>query len=77
MKIVLILAVVILGIWLFRAGRRKDDDAKVETARSANVSVPQDMVRCRHCDVHLPKADSVQGRLGTYCSPEHRQHAET
>jgi uncharacterized protein len=37
---------------------------------------PQRMVQCAHCGVHLPESEAVTGRLGLYCSTEHRQAHE-
>ena len=77
MKFALIIAVVLVGIWLFRSGRRQDSPPAKKAREPAGSTSPLDMVRCRHCDVHLPAADSVQGKLGLYCSPEHRQRSES
>lgn len=32
----------------------------------------EDMVRCAHCGVHLPKGESVQAEGQFFCSTEHR-----
>jgi uncharacterized protein len=83
MKIVMVLAVVLIGIWLFRSNRRAekraDLHAKGDQKNQAQTpsGLPMDMVRCQHCDLHLPQADSVAGKRGVYCSPEHRQRAES
>lgn len=76
MKIFLILAVVLIGIWLFRSNRRADNRSRAQERPKNSDSDPQDMARCLLCDVHLPAVDSVQGRRGIYCSLEHRQRAE-
>jgi uncharacterized protein len=74
MKFVLLIGAVLLGAWLWRSGRRpsKGSNAKPEAPSRPQV----DMVRCLHCAVHLPAAEAQQGRLGPYCSTEHRQLAE-
>jgi uncharacterized protein len=33
----------------------------------------QDMVRCEHCGVHLPKQESIQADGRYYCSDAHRR----
>jgi uncharacterized protein len=74
MKFVLLIGAVLLGAWLWRSGRRA---SKGSNAKREAPSRPQaDMVRCLHCAVHLPAAEAQQGRLGPYCSTEHRQLAE-
>jgi len=34
--------------------------------------VAEDMVRCAHCGVHLPKGESVQSDGRFFCGIEHR-----
>ena len=74
MKFVLVLAVVFIGVWLWRSGRQ---DKVTRQKPTAPPPGPQEMVRCQLCNLHLPKADAVVGRNGTYCSVEHRQSAES
>lgn len=33
----------------------------------------EDMVRCVHCGVHLPRSESIMSGGKFYCSEEHRQ----
>jgi uncharacterized protein len=33
----------------------------------------EDMVRCRHCGVHLPRGESVISGDAFFCSEEHRK----
>lgn len=73
MKFFLVLAVVFIGVWLWRSGRQD----KVTREKPPTPPEPQDMVSCRLCGVHFPKADAVAGRDGLYCSVEHRQRAES
>lgn len=73
MKFLLVLAVVLLIAWLWRSGRR---DLPGSGDRPAPPPGPQEMVRCDHCGVHLPRNEAAAGRIGLYCSPEHRQLAE-
>jgi uncharacterized protein len=75
MKIALVLAVVLIGVWLFRANRRSDRQRTRPTDKPQAMAL--DMVRCRQCDMHLPKSDAIAGKQGIYCSPEHRQRAES
>ena len=80
MKIVLVLAVVMIGIWLFRLNRRPDQQRRGgRGTRPADkpATMALDMVRCRQCDVHLPKVDAIAGKHGVYCSLEHRLRAES
>lgn len=74
MKIALVLVVVLIGVWLFRANRRSGQARTPPTEKPQAMAL--DMVRCRQCDTHLPKSDAVAGKQGIYCSLEHRQQAE-
>jgi uncharacterized protein len=78
MKYVLVLALVLVGVWLFRFNRRNDKNLDAR-ARERPAAPPQnalDMVRCRVCDLHLPRPDAIEGKKGVYCSLEHRQQLE-
>jgi uncharacterized protein len=82
MRLVLVLLVVLAGIWLFRSNRRnggsdkKKDDAAGNPSQAASAPALE-MVRCKHCDLHLPLADAVTGRQGVYCSREHQMRVES
>lgn len=56
--------------WLLRSYSRQlpgDADAPVQA---------EDMVRCAHCGVHLPKHEGILADGAYYCSEQHR-HAHT
>ena len=86
MKLALILVAVLVAIWLFKSGRRidpPDDKGRKPTPGhrpgGADGKAPDlalEMVRCQHCDLHLPKAESIAGQRGVYCSEAHRKQAE-
>ena len=60
--------------WLLKSYRTqmpKDGDA------SGPAEVAEDMVRCVHCGVHLPKHESILAGGEIYCSEAHRRaHAD-
>ena len=78
MKALIILLAVLAGVWLWRNGRRKNLAARPgsDGAPPSPPAIPQTMVRCPVCGVHLPHADALAGRQGEYCSVAHRQQAE-
>jgi uncharacterized protein len=74
MKLALLIGVVLLGAWFWRSGRRASKEGSVK--RKAPLAPQSEMIRCLHCAVHLPSAEAQHGRLGPYCTTEHRQLAE-
>jgi uncharacterized protein len=74
MKFLLILALVFIGMWMWRSARQ---DKESSQKPPAPPSGPQEMVSCTLCGLHFPQADGVQGRKGLYCSTEHRKQAES
>jgi uncharacterized protein len=81
MKYLLVLAVVLVGIWAWRRGRDDDRKAKLAAAKRDAIAPQEDMVRCAHCGLHLPRSDALPGGAGDppalYCSAEHRARSET
>jgi uncharacterized protein len=50
--------------------------ARSVAAKRAAETVPdkaEDMVRCAHCGVHLPRSDSVASGGQSFCSKEHQR----
>ncbi len=74
MKFLFLLAGAIFLVWLFRpkkASNKLQDDKQSSTPNST-----VEMVSCAHCGLHIPKADSVSGKQGSYCNAEHQRAAE-
>lgn len=63
-----------LGVWLIfvllRQYRRS-----VDASSTAERELPQDMVRCAACGVHLPKSESIERDGVHYCCEEHSRSA--
>ena len=73
MKLLMLLAVVVAIVWLWRSARGPVK-AKASKPSAAN---PTAVVRCAVCAVHVPEADVITGQRGSYCSEQHRLQAET
>ncbi|MFA6014198.1 MAG: PP0621 family protein [Gallionellaceae bacterium] len=68
-RLILLVVVFIVIYVLIRAFLKKS-----ETTDSTKAS--EDMVRCAHCDMHLPKSESIESDGKYFCSEEHRrEHA--
>lgn len=73
MKYFILLLIIAGVIWWLRTKRNDTDKTQDPSSQSQN---PQTMVRCAHCDLHLPQTDAVEGSLGVYCSTAHRSAKE-
>lgn len=74
MKALLILAVVLIGVWLWR--HRQGSGASDSSNRTVEPK-PLDMVRCRHCGIHIPGNEAIVGKQGSYCGAEHLRLSES
>jgi hypothetical protein len=74
MKQLLILAVVLFGVWLWR-GNRESAQSRMRQ-QSKPGAAPQDMISCTLCSVHVPGVDAVRGNKGLYCGLDHLHRAE-
>jgi uncharacterized protein len=64
-RLIFIVAVVAGVYWLLKSYSKKPPK-KTET------EVSEDMVRCSHCGVHLPKSESILSGGNFFCSEAHR-----
>jgi uncharacterized protein len=68
LKYVVLIVVIVLAWFIIRAHLRKSSRPRQDgPARS------EDMVRCVHCGVHLPRSESVMSEDLFYCSADHRR----
>lgn len=63
-RLLLLIAIVAVVYLLVRAFRK--------SSPPQDTPVVDDMVRCAHCGVHLPKQESIQSNGQFFCSTEHR-----
>lgn len=68
-RLLLLLAIVVVVYLLIRSFRK---NALEKNTPPQNVASAEDMVRCAHCGVHLPKGESVPAAGLFFCSAEHR-----
>lgn len=64
-RLLLLMAIVVGVYWLFRSFR-------MGSIPKSNNPATEDMVRCAHCGVHLPKGESIMAEGLTFCCAEHR-----
>jgi len=63
-RLLLLIAIAIVVFMLFKSYRKN--------ASQQDKTITDDMVRCTHCGLHLPKAESIQADGHFFCSAEHR-----
>jgi uncharacterized protein len=74
-KFLLLVALAAIVYFLLRnykraiARQQSEDQAAPRAARPAG----EDMVRCAHCGVHMPRSESYLSDGKLYCSDEHRR----
>jgi len=74
LKILLVVAVILFGIWLFKKDRRPPPPTKPTT--SGKTPAPAralPILPCSHCGTHTDAREMVHGQLGVYCSAAHCQ----
>ncbi len=74
MKGLLLLVLVLAGVWLWRS--RSSAISQRPPKSPAETPTPLDTVACKHCHVHIPRAEAVQGQRGSYCGLEHMHQSE-
>jgi uncharacterized protein len=74
MKYLLIAALVLVVWFLWRTPRVRAPKAAAPPLPPGRApALPQEMVRCPVCALHLPRGDAFAGTSGRlYCSHEHR-----
>lgn len=79
MKLLLLLAVLLFAVWLWRSARAGEHkaEAKDKPQPPTTPSPPEmtRMVQCRHCQLHLPLEEAALGVWGPYCGNAHRSAA--
>ena len=77
MKLLVILLVVLFGLWLWRRGREADRAERTPHRPAARrpPALPNEMVRCAVCGLHLPATDALTTGDASFCSPEHQRQA--
>jgi len=67
MKVLVFLLAVLALVWLLRGSVRR-----MRAPAPPPPPLPQTMVACAQCGLHLPASDALPGRGGVFCGAEHR-----
>lgn len=68
MKYLIVVLVIALVVWLLL--RSKTD--KPAARGPSNKALPEAMVQCSHCGIHLPRAEALLDERGAFCTEAHR-----
>ena len=78
MKYLLVLAVVLIGFYVWRSSRegRVPPAAPPRPGKPPGATASIEMVQCARCGIHCPSTDAIAGKQGVYCTAQHRREAE-
>lgn len=74
MRFLLGFLVVLVIAWRWRAWRESKQLMKRNTP--SDPAVASDMLSCKQCGLHIPANEAIAGKLGSYCSTDHRRQME-
>jgi uncharacterized protein len=67
-RLLVLILIIVLAVWLVRRALR-GRTTKTDVRKQAESQ--QQLVRCAHCGVHLPRGEARQAGGALYCSDEH------
>ena len=77
MKYLLVLAVVLIGFYVWRSSREgRKPPAAPRSGKPSSAAPSIEMVQGARCGVHCRSTDAIAGKLGVYCTAQHRREAE-
>ena len=68
-KLLVLLLLVLAGVWLVKRALR--DAARQEHGNPPTSKASEELVRCAHCGLLLPRGEARQAGGAIYCSEEH------
>ena len=66
-RLLVLIALVVAAVWLIRRALRP----QVSRNKSPETAQADDLVRCAHCAVLLPRAEARQADGALYCGEDH------
>lgn len=74
-KLMFFIIIMLFFFWAVRKTLRNMQDQQKQAEREELPSSggEENMVRCAHCSVHLPRSESITSRGEFFCSDEHRR----
>ena len=69
-KLLVLILLVVLGVWLVKRALR-DAARKDDAGRPPAPQASEELVRCAHCGLNLPRGEALGFQDQLYCSEEH------
>ena len=69
MKYLVLLVVLVVAVGIWRSRRAPD----ATPSKPSQRALPQDMLACAHCGVHIPQAEALMLGKQAYCCAEHQR----
>ena len=69
MKYLVLLVVLVVAFGIWRSRRALETSEK----KPSPLALPQDMLACAHCGIHIPQAEALMLGTQAYCCAEHRR----
>lgn len=66
--------IAVLVYWLIKTRSSEDTENLEDNSSEENTTSKslEEMVRCAHCGVHLPRSESITSQGEFYCCNDHR-----
>ena len=68
-KLLVLILLVVVGVWLLKRALR--NAARNDEPAQSSVKGSEELVRCAHCGLLLPRGEARQAGGAIYCSEEH------
>ena len=66
-RLLVLVILIVVAVWLVRRALRRI----ARKDHPGGAQVPEELVRCAHCGVLLPRAEARQAAGALYCGDEH------
>jgi uncharacterized protein len=66
-RLLVLVILIVVAVWLVRRALRRMADKD----RPSAAHLPDELVRCAHCGVLLPRGEARQAAGALYCGDEH------
>ena len=76
-KLVILIVLIVVAAWLVRRALARMNTPANKGSAEASKAAADELVRCVHCGLLLPRAEARQSAGAIYCSEEHARLGPT